>query len=119
MVSKGKIPGTKSVVATQSRPSPKAVNDLFSEADAFFFGEPVPAGRYSLLVNARVERDKTGQAFVVAKNTVTEGTHKGRTVTARMYLSTEKADGSPSQSWNIAKGLLINMTGGIPEAVKA
>lgn len=114
-----KIPGTKTTPVSTSKASPKEINDTFSDADAQFVGDPVPAGQYTLRANNGQVKYYDERPFVTARLTIMEGPLKGKGYEQTFWLDHEKEDGSPTQSMAFSLGKLVVMFGGIPADVMA
>ena len=113
------IPGTKKVVPAANKVSPKDIDDVFSDSDVSFVGDPVPAGQYTLRAANGQVKFYDERPFVTARITVTEGPMKGKGYEETFWIDHEKQDGSPSASLNFTLGKLVVMFGGIPADVRA
>lgn len=98
----------------------KEVADTFGGVDEVYMGEPIPRDRYLLEVIEAVKKYAKADDFpyVELRLAVLDGDYKGRRMTERLFLRTEKADGSPSQAMGQTKATLRMVFGGdVPTSI--
>lgn len=99
----------------------EAVTETFGSLEPLYAGEPLPKGRYLLEVYEAVVKHAKGDDFpyVEYKVTVLDGEYAKRKVTDRLYLRTEKPDGSgPSEALRMTFASLNIMFGGsVPDDI--
>ena len=113
------IPGTKKATPAANKVSPKDIDDVFSDSDIAFVGDPIPVGQYTLRAANGQVKFYEERPFATARITVTEGPLKGKGYEETFWLDHQKEDGSPSTSLGFTYGKLVVMFGGVPAEVKA